>query len=220
MIASDLDVKVKADFFTDDDGQFFLQGLDTDQSLHQPLSRVVSRASVRSAATVASVNTFITRGVLHTTLDEFCEVIVSRRSLRRAQIISTECYTERSGGILHRFLVLQLYREEKKPIYIRLDRRVGTSTLNLLLRRGSAPAKDTVSTSLSLVSSVSSSCDRIQAQLSADKSSVVGKGQCENRQEFATVPTLMDFHHFVRLICRELVTYTVWPVSFNAIHRS
>lgn len=91
-----------------------------------------------------SVNTVITYGVLHTSLDEFCEVVTHHRSLKKAQIVSTESYTERNG-VLHRFLVLELYRQERKPIYLRLDRRFGSSTFGLLLGLGSAPAKDTVS---------------------------------------------------------------------------
>lgn len=52
-------------------------------------------------------------------------------------------------------------------------------------------------------------------QLSADKTILAGGGQRENRQEFETVPTLMEFQYFSRVICRELTTYKIWPVSFR-----
>lgn len=91
------------------------------------------------------MNTVIAHGALQASLEDFCELIISRRSLRQAQVTSTECYTERNRGILHRFLVLELCREGKKPIFIRVDRRVSASTMGLLFGFGSAPAKDTVS---------------------------------------------------------------------------
>lgn len=97
----------------------------------------------------------ITFGVLHLKLDELCEKITQHRSLREAQITSAECYTERNGGILHRFLVLELVRDPRKPIFLRLDRRVGGTKLRLLRGLGTAPAKDTVSI-FSLVTSSSS----------------------------------------------------------------
>lgn len=58
----------------------------------------------------------------------------------------TEGYAERSGVILHRFLVLELKREDKKPIYLRLDRRLGegVSRMTLLRASGVTSANDTV----------------------------------------------------------------------------
>lgn len=52
--------------------------------------------------------------------------------------------------------------------------------------------------------------------LSATKESLIGVGQPENRQEFETVPTLMELQYFLRVICQELKTYSVWPVSVRS----
>lgn len=58
----------------------------------------------------------------------------------------TEGYSERSGAILHRFLVLELTRKNKKPIYLRLDRRLGkrVNMISLLLTSGVTEANDNV----------------------------------------------------------------------------
>lgn len=57
----------------------------------------------------------------------------------------TEAYTQLLGAVRHRFLILELHRERRKKIWLRLDRRAGTSTLGLLRAGGSVPAHDVVS---------------------------------------------------------------------------
>lgn len=49
--------------------------------------------------------------------------------------------------------------------------------------------------------------------MSAEKESLVEKGQRENRQEFETTPTVMELQYLFRIICQELTSYTIWPVS-------
>jgi len=62
----------------------------------------------------------------------------------QAKILSTECYTESIVGVVHRFLILELHREGRKSIWLRLDRRSGRSMLRLFRAAGTAPAKDIV----------------------------------------------------------------------------
>lgn len=52
---------------------------------------------------------------------ELCEFIQQHASLQHAIITMTEGYREHSGGVLHRFLLLGLEREDKKPIWLRLQ---------------------------------------------------------------------------------------------------
>lgn len=78
---------------------------------------------------------------------ELCELIRQSQSLQQAIIAMTEGYKEHLGGIVHRFLVLELTREGKKPIWLRLDRRLGkdVSRMSLILASGVTNANDTVS---------------------------------------------------------------------------
>lgn len=52
----------------------------------------------------------------------------------------------------------------------------------------------------------------MQAQLTSDKSKLVGNARLENRQEFVTVPTLGELGYFLQVISKELTIYRVWPV--------
>jgi hypothetical protein len=55
-------------------------------------------------------------------MDEFCKLIREHRSLQRAEILSTETYCKMIGPIPHRFLLLELHREGRKDLWLRLDR--------------------------------------------------------------------------------------------------
>jgi len=79
-------------------------------------------------------------------VSEFCDVVKEHQSLRQAEIMSTECYTESIRGVIHRFLILELHREGRMEIWLRLDRRAGRTILQLLRTVGTAPAKDVVRT--------------------------------------------------------------------------
>ena len=86
-------------------------------------------------------------GALDLSISELCELIQQHGSLQRATITMTEGYREHSGGVVHRFLLLGLEREDKKQIWLRLDRRLGkaVSTLFFLLKSSVTRANDTVS---------------------------------------------------------------------------
>ena len=91
------------------------------------------------------MNTVLSRGVLSLSLLELCDTISEHRSLRKAQVLSTEAYTERIGTVMHRFLILMLHREGRKPFWMRVDRRAGASAMRLILKLGTVPARDVVS---------------------------------------------------------------------------
>lgn len=67
--------------------------------------------------------------------------------MQRAEIISAEGYKEWIGPILHRFLVLELRRSSRKPIWLRIDRRMaqGVGTFRFIRALATTPANDTVS---------------------------------------------------------------------------
>lgn len=91
-------------------------------------------------SSAASLHTVIDFGTLSMLVSQFCEVIQRHHSLRRAKILSTECYIES----IHRFLVMELSREGRKNVWFRLDRRTGNSAVGLALAGGMVPAYDTV----------------------------------------------------------------------------
>lgn len=86
-------------------------------------------------------------------LDELVALIRSHTSLQRAAILSTEGYKQRRNTILHRFLVLELRRQDRSPIWLRIDRRMHPETrmVSFLLASGKSPAYDTVRPTLSRV---------------------------------------------------------------------
>lgn len=86
-------------------------------------------------------------GYMGLSIAELCELIEERHSLQQANIVMTESYKQHTGGIVHRFLVLELEREGKKPVWLRLDRRLGkdVSKMSFILASGVTNANDTVS---------------------------------------------------------------------------
>lgn len=79
-------------------------------------------------------------------LEDLVKLIRSQRSLQAATILSTEGYKQRHNGVLHRFLVLELERERKSSVWLRIDRRADPdmNRVSLLLAAGESPAYDTV----------------------------------------------------------------------------
>lgn len=74
--------------------------------------------------TDASSTTFFpASGVLGAPLEHLRRLINAYPTLRDAEIISSECYTAPIRlGIVHRFLLLELRRHERKVIWVRFDR--------------------------------------------------------------------------------------------------
>lgn len=114
------------------------------QHLHQA-SLTHDLSLVRSYMRDSSGTILPVIGVLGLSLSEFCDLIWNYQS----EIISREGYVQVIGRVQHRFLVLELQRDGKKPIWVafRLDRRRSTkvSVLGVLCAATSTPANDTVS---------------------------------------------------------------------------
>lgn len=69
-------------------------------------------------------------------------------ALRNAEIASSECWTAPIRfGVLHRFLVLELRREGRKSIWLRLERTrfKGDSAMKFIWQGGQTRANDIVS---------------------------------------------------------------------------
>lgn len=156
-------------------------------------------------------------GVLDLSVSELCQLIQQRRSLQRAIITKTEGYAERSGSVVHRFLVVELKREGKKLICLRLDRRrgEGVSPISLISASGVTSANDTVS-NIGIVSSEiahKTFCGSAQARLAPTKARLIKTAELENQQFFKIPPTLAKLRELLIATCEELQTYKLWPVS-------
>lgn len=89
----------------------------------------------------------ISRGGRIMPLEQLCHNIDNCESLARAKILSVECYRERSiMGILHRTLLFELCRPDRRNIWLRIDRRMDkmTSLSTFVLRGGKTRANDEV----------------------------------------------------------------------------
>ena len=109
------------------------------------VSRNVSLTSLRSSL---STDTFLNHGSNHTiNLTELCDAINRHRSLQNASIVSAEGYCRSIGrtGIVHRFIVLELERDGRQRIWLRIDRQRGrVSPITFIARIGTSPANDQV----------------------------------------------------------------------------
>lgn len=87
-------------------------------------SKRASTFSTRSKGSMSTDLTFLpTAGGYGVPLEHLCRLIDAYPTLREGKIISSECYTSpMPGGLVHRFLMLELRREGRKTIWARLDR--------------------------------------------------------------------------------------------------
>lgn len=127
-----------------------LPSSDTTEPIRRPLSRMMSRQSLISISTTSSLSTVATAvpryGVVDLSLPDVCNYIDEHRSLQFAEIVSTECYSEKAGAVTHRFVLLELRRPNRKDVWLRLDRRRGenVSILRFLAVSGITKANDRV----------------------------------------------------------------------------
>jgi len=123
-------------FFSDDDGGSFISSSD------ESLSRIATRSSAATVATAVPGP-----AVMELSLSNVCKYISEHRSLQEAEIVSTECHAQNLGGITHRFLVLELWRPNRKKVWLRLDRRreENVSLIKFLASFGVTKANDRVS---------------------------------------------------------------------------
>jgi hypothetical protein len=134
---------LQTEFFMDDDGKSLFEEAANHPTL-RPVPKSSSQLCSHELYSTPSVATVIFCGVWTMSVLQLCDVVQQHRSLRQAKILSTECYTESTRGVVHRFLVLELHREGRKDICLRIDRRPSGSILRLLRTAGNSPAKDTV----------------------------------------------------------------------------
>lgn len=111
------------------------------------LSRTLSRISLRGVFSTDSFLSPYPNQVDPTiSLRILLDVIKRHRSLQDARIVRVDSYRN-SGPAQHRFIVLQLEREERQQIWLRIDRRRDKtrSLLNFAINAGTSPANDRVS---------------------------------------------------------------------------
>lgn len=177
------------------------------------LSRIIASLSRQSVLTMFPPN-----GCYAGQLNDLCNLIGSYPTLQNARIVSAECHAESIAlRIVHRFLVLELEREGKKNIWLRLDRRTAkpVGKIKFILNGGVTQANDTVSeydpirNRHSLIYGL-----LIQIRLSGRREALVSKrARRENQQHFRSPPTLLDLSHLLYAIIDQLTTYHLWPVS-------
>lgn len=78
----------------------------------------------KTNCSVESIASVLKAGALPMPLWLFCKYIAEHKSLSNATIISASSYNERVHLVIkHRFLLLNLRREGRKDVWLRLDRR-------------------------------------------------------------------------------------------------
>lgn len=101
----------------------------------RPLVRTLSRISLTSTL---STDTFLEHGPDPTMpLRDLLNVIERHRSLQHARIVCAQSYQHFNGRVTHRFIILELEREGRQQIWLRIDRgRVESEGLLRFVRRG------------------------------------------------------------------------------------
>lgn len=139
---------LQEDFFVEDDGSSLFSAVSSQYTIATTPSSSLSRDSSKlSLASVSTVSTAIPKyGVIDLSLRDVCRYIDDHKSLRTAEIVSTECYSDKGGAVTHRFLILELQREGRKDVWLRLDRQRGenVSVLRFLAVSGVTKANDRV----------------------------------------------------------------------------
>lgn len=134
----------------------YTQALEQPPSIYGPsssspsaslLSRTLSRVSLISAITTDTfLNRDTTREDPTIPLRTLLDIIKRHRSLQDARIVQVDSY-RRPKLPRHRFTVMQLEREGRDQIWLRIDRRRDKrrSFLNFAINAGTSPANDRVS---------------------------------------------------------------------------
>lgn len=140
------------------------------------------------------------------------DVIKRHRSLQDARIVQIDSYRN-SGSAQHRFIILQLEREGRQQIWLRVDqqRDKRQSLLIFAIRAGKSSANDRVSRHID--SCAWSSANSRQAWLSADKL-VLSEGlDPEHTMSFSdATPTLGDLRWVFFAIVQVLEQYELLVV--------
>ena len=103
------------------------------------------RGAGESSASLLSIETVV--GLAETpierSLEHLCTFIDDHRSMRGAEIVNSRTYVERKIIAPHRCVVLELHKEGRKNIWLRLERKP-TTRAALVLGMGKTPANDVV----------------------------------------------------------------------------
>lgn len=173
----------------------------------------MSRVSLLSGV---SKDTFLNRGTTQTDptipLRTLLDTIKRHRSLQDALIVRIDSYRN-SGPARHRFLILQLEREGRQQIWLRIDRRRDKSQglLNFALNAGTSLANDRVSCSIRCAYGLGLKC--LQAWFSADKSVLSTGLDPEHTMSFSDdMPTLGDLRWVFFAILQVLDRYKLFGV--------
>ncbi|KAF8342234.1 WD40-repeat-containing domain protein [Cantharellus anzutake] len=177
----------------DDEGAGLITGVQP-PPVTQTFTTFSNSSTISNFSTFSGASTLSIRSSGKTfSLKDLCENVIGQHLwLQTARIVSTSCYSQYRNFILHRFLILQLWRPGKKDIWLRIDRRAGLSLLQLARKLGKTGANDTV-------------------QLSASEEALTGEARRENIQIFKRPPFLGDFGVYLRVISEELLEYKIWP---------
>lgn len=132
--------RVQRDWFTDDERRSLFGTLSRGSSVRRNPSLLQRSLSLVSNST--AVPDF---GKIDFSVDNLCKYINAHPSLQRAEIVATECYVGK-GLVKHRFLVLELRRQGRKDMFLRLDRRRerGVSMTQFISLSGTTGANDLV----------------------------------------------------------------------------
>lgn len=146
-----LELPLKTDFFTNENGIHFGFGSSLDADGHQFMDDPPLLTRTTTIASTWSVSESDVIGI-KLEIGELAELIRSHSSLQRTEIVSTEGYKQTRNAILHRFLILELRRADKHPVWLRMDRRMypDANRVSFLLESFQSPAYDTVSTLVSI----------------------------------------------------------------------
>lgn len=102
---------------------------------------------ISSTLSVSSAASFLHRSEYNGPLSHLTQLISKHTALHHATIVSTECYSQPIRlRIVHRFLLMELTRPGKRPIWLRLDRRRSEKVgfVEFIGAGLSTPANDTV----------------------------------------------------------------------------
>lgn len=185
------------------------------------LPRTFSRISLASGF---STDTFLSRDLnqLDPTipLSSLLDVISRHRSLQHARIVQADSYHKFNGRVVHRFIVLELERDDRQTIWLRIDRRRDESLglLSFVANRAKAQSDDRVSDCLNFTSCFVA--DGQQAWLSADKRLVSEGLSAEHTTVFgdaSIVPTLGDLRWVFYAIVQVLKRYELFRVRQVAL---
>ncbi|KAF8307942.1 hypothetical protein DL93DRAFT_2231938 [Clavulina sp. PMI_390] len=151
--------------------------------------------SDRTSSLLLCVQDFVPRtGSMQFPLPDFCTYVDERPSLLAAEIVATEGYRQTSGGVAHRFVLLEVCRPDQNDVWLPLDRRTatGVSFMRLLRLSGETVANDS-------------------AMLSGNGQDLIANAKLENSRTLSKCLRLADLNRLLSITTEELEKYRIWP---------